>query len=479
MEVELGEVVTSMKNGLYKPAEEYSEDGVPTLRMYNICDGQLVWRDVTRVRLSVTEAVDYGLVEGDILVNRVNSPELVGKAAMIPAGAGPLAFESKNIRVRLIQQVNPSLVNQWLRTERARDHISEGTKQTTGMATVSQPTLASMPIRLPPWNEQHRIVAKLDDLRARSRKAREALDEVPALLDKLKQSVLAAAFRGDLTAEWRAANPDVEPASALLDRIRAERRRRWEERNPRKVYGEPEPVDAEGLPELPELWCWASVEELTEFVTSGSRGWGEFYAPTGARFLRVGNLKHDTVELDLRDLAYVRPPAGAEGTRTRVLLDDVLLSITADVGMVAHVSAELGEAYINQHVALMRPVPGVPQRCFAYSLVDPMGLQRVVRGAQYGMTKASLSLAQVRSFAVPLLPSVEAQVLSAVLDKSLHAVDAQRKVLEGASADLTSLDQSLLSKAFRGELVPQDPNDEPADVLLARIKAEAQPAKRR
>jgi type I restriction enzyme S subunit len=328
---------------------------------------------------------------------------------------------------------------------------------------------------VPPLPEQRRIVAKLDELRARSRKAREALDEVPALLDKLKQSVLAAAFRGDLTAEWRAAQPpgSVEPASVLLDRIRAERRKRWEQANPKKKYIEPEPVDTDGLPELPEGWCWASVEEVTEFVTSGSRGWGEFYAESGARFLRVGNLKHNTVELDLRDVAFVQPPDGAEGTRTRVLRDDVLVSITADVGMVGHVSGALGEAYINQHVALLRPVTCLHQRCFAYALVDPMGLQRVVREVQYGMTKASLSLVQVRSFPVPLPPSREAAVLTSLLDSALHGIDVQLKRLSHGQSDLNSLDQALLAKAFRGELVPQDPNDEPAEKLLARIKAEA------
>jgi type I restriction enzyme S subunit len=367
-------------------------------------------------------------------------------------------------------QIAPEFVRYYLV---ASKEYAESLASGTTFLELSGARMKTLELPVAPVNEQRRIAAKLDELRARSRKAREALDEVPALLDKLKQSVLAAAFRGDLTAEWRAAHPDVEPASVLLERIRVERRRRWEAANPRKKYVEPEPVDTDGLPELPEGWCWAGVEEVTEFVTSGSRGWGEFYSETGARFLRVGNLKHNTVELDLRDVALVQPPDGAEGTRTRVLRDDVLLSITADVGMVGHVSVDLGETYINQHVALMRPVPGLHQRCFAYALADPMGLQRVVRDVQYGMTKASLSLVQVRSFPVPMPPALEAVVLSAALDAALHSIDAQLFGLSEAHSALTSLDQSLLARAFRGELVPQDPNDEPADALLARIKAAA------
>src|SRR5690606_36379861 len=129
----------------------------------------------------------------------------------------------------------------------------------------------------PPLNEQNRIVANIDALTEKSREAREALAEVPELLDKLRQSILAAAFRGDLTREWRAKNPDVEPASVLLERIRQERRKKWEEAQLakfraegklpkddswKKKYVEPQPVDTTDLPDLPERWCWASLEEL-------------------------------------------------------------------------------------------------------------------------------------------------------------------------------------------------------------------------
>jgi len=110
-------------------------------------------------------------------------------------------------------------------------------------------------------------VAKLESLQARSRRAREALEAVPPLLEKLRQSILAAAFRGDLTADWREQHPDVEPASELLKRIRTERRKKWEQaefaklkakgKNPtddkwKLKYVEPEPVDESELPELPE-----------------------------------------------------------------------------------------------------------------------------------------------------------------------------------------------------------------------------------
>ena len=133
---------------------------------------------------------------------------------------------------------------------------------------MSEPNIESLTFWLPPLPEQRRIVAKIEALQERSRKARAALEAIPPLLEQFRQSVLAAAFRGDLTADWRAQHPNVEPASVLLDRIRAERRRRWEEAELAKMqakgkmpkdekwkerYKEPEPVDPESLePEVPE-----------------------------------------------------------------------------------------------------------------------------------------------------------------------------------------------------------------------------------
>jgi type I restriction enzyme S subunit len=149
---------------------------------------------------------------------------------------------------------------------------------------ISQALLKAFPCRLPPLNEQRRIVAKLEALLARSRRAKEALDAIPALLERFRQSVLAAAFRGDLTRDWRAANPDVEPASKLLEQIRSDRRRRWEEvelermrakgKEPKdekwkQGYPHPTRLDATGLPSLPPGWTWTSLDELLLGIEAG------------------------------------------------------------------------------------------------------------------------------------------------------------------------------------------------------------------
>jgi type I restriction enzyme S subunit len=122
----------------------------------------------------------------------------------------------------------PAFLTKYLTSPKVQRVITAEEYGMTRQALTKQMIL-DFELPLPPLNEQRRIVEKIEALTARSRKAREALAAIPELLDQFRQSVLAAAFRGDLTADWREQNPDVEPAEALLERIRVERRKRWEE----------------------------------------------------------------------------------------------------------------------------------------------------------------------------------------------------------------------------------------------------------
>jgi type I restriction enzyme S subunit len=150
--IELGAFIASMANGVYKPEEFYTDNGTPCLRMYNIQDGQIVLKNVKRMRLTAAEVEQYRLLPGDILINRVNSRELVGKAAICDGFSEPTIFESKNIRLRLFQSsVDPKYVNLLLLATSNREKLSDASKQTVGMATVSQPQLRSLLLPFPRW----------------------------------------------------------------------------------------------------------------------------------------------------------------------------------------------------------------------------------------------------------------------------------------------------------------------------------------
>jgi type I restriction enzyme S subunit len=360
-------------------------------------------------------------------------------------------------------------VGKYLRLE--RDNLRDAGKG-GAQPNISQAVLKEYSIPVAPLNEQRRIVAKIDALQARSRRAREALDSIPALLERFRQSVLAAAFRGDLTADWRAKHPDVEPASVLLERIRAERKARWIAANPKKAgkYVEPEPVDPEkeGLPELPEGWCWASVEQIGVAIVDCPHstpvyGAGDHFAldtnamtPSGINQSALRQLSKEA--FDDRNRRLIPLPG------------DVVFAREGTVGT-AVVLPGSPPLCLGQRVMLIRPAPGVSPFILANSLMSPL-----VR-AQYmsqlvGTTVAHINMRDIVKLAIPVPPEAEQPLVLSRLNKALSANVQQISIMREISTGLSILDQSILAKAFRGELVPQDPADEPASVLLDRIKAE-------
>lgn len=214
----LGNVIESMKNGIYRTKECYGS-GVPCLRMYNINDGRIVWKDIKHMRLSAREIEEFELRSGDILLNRVNSRELLGKAAVVPTGLGKVVFESKNIRIRVRDGIEPAYLSRYLQTRRAKSQILLGAKQTVGMATVSQADISGWIIPLAPSSEQSRIVAEIESRLLASYEVEDASRSTLYGLDRLKYSILNRAVKGDLVPQ----NPNDAPASILLEKIRAER----------------------------------------------------------------------------------------------------------------------------------------------------------------------------------------------------------------------------------------------------------------
>jgi type I restriction enzyme S subunit len=324
---------------------------------------------------------------------------------------------------------------------------------------------------LPPLGEQRRIVAKLDELRSRSRRAREALDDVPALLDKLKQSVLAAAFRGDLTAEWRAAQPpgSVEPASVLLDRIRAERRKRWEQANPKKEYVEPEPVDTDGLPDLPDGWCWVNLDEVSAGFDYGTSAKSDNAGLIPV--LRMGNLQGG--EIDWSDLKYTSDPVEIE--RYSLSPNTVLFNRTNSPELVGKTAIYRGDrpAVFAGYLIRIDLLQEVQADYVNLSLDSLRAREWCWRVKTDGVSQSNISAGKLRQFPLPLCPEREQQAIVQLARSALDAVVRLGTSVATIEEEADKLDQSILAKAFRGELVPQDPNDEPAETLLARIQAEA------
>ena len=383
--------------------------------------------------------------------------------------------------------------------------------------------LKAFGVLLAPRAEQTRIVEKLEELLSDLDAGVAELKAAQKKLIQYRQSLLKAAVEGALTADWRAArrapndeavdpssppsfprrresssggapetldsrlrgNDEAETGAQLLARILTERRRRWETRQLAKFQAQgktppkdwqakyPEPVapDSVGLLELPSGWVWASLDQLAEFITSGSRGWAEYYAGEGATFIRSQNINKD--RLDLSDIAFVNPPPSSEGARTLVKTDDLLLTITgATVGKAARVDIELEEAYVSQHVALIRLVDASLGNYFHLFLTAGAGGRGQLNKEAYGAGKPGLNLQQVGSVRIPLPGKQEVIVLMHAISAQFNAVQTQEAAITQSLKQSAAQRKNILQAAFSGQLVPQDPADEPASALLARIRAE-------
>ena len=291
---------------------------------------------------------------------------------------------------------------------------------------ISQQIIKNHPIALPPLAEQSRIVARIESLFAKLDEAKEKIQEVLDGADLRRAAILHQAFTGKLTEKWRKENG------------------------------------------VADKWIETSSAKLFEYVTSGSRGWAQYYSSDGAIFLRMGNLNHGTIDLDLNDIQYVSLPDKTEGQRSRVKKGDILISITADVGMVACIKTDMEEAYINQHVALARPVEEVYSEFIAWYFVSDVGLKQL-QNMQRGATKVGLTLKDIKSVKLKMPQIEEQQEIVRLLDNLLSREQSTVTACEEALTTIDTLKKSILARAFRGELGTNDPSDPSAKELLREI----------
>ncbi|PTP66075.1 restriction endonuclease subunit S [Vibrio splendidus] len=366
-------------------------------------------------------------------------------------------------------------------------HIADKSTLVTGTAQpqVTINNANELKVPLAPVKQQKLIVRKIEEFFSHIDAGVEGLKQSKAKLQQYRQSVLKDAVTGKLTEQWREQNADkLEPAEHLLGRILDERRANWEAEQ-LKAFEEKgktpkndkwkekyiQPKALQSLEWLPVGWTSASTDQVFSFVTSGSRGWAKYYSDEGALFLRVGNLFHYNVELDLRKLQRVSPPIGSEGSRTRVREGDNLISITADVGMVGYVPENFEEAYINQHVALARPVIPIMGKFLSWLLSGDFAKEQF-KALQKGATKAGLGLDDIRSinFGLPSLAEQTQIVLE--IESRISALEKFSKEIENKIQHAATLKSSILADAFSGKLITGIDTSETAEQLLEKIRSE-------
>lgn len=294
---------------------------------------------------------------------------------------------------------------------------------------VSEETVLNTTFPLPPLSEQQRIVERIEELFAKLDEAKERLQEVADSFAVRKAAILHKAFTGELTKQWRLENGVSDES--------------WEEKK---------------------------GEDFFEYVTSGSRGWAKYYSDKGSIFVRMGNLNHGTIELDFSDIQYVELPDQVEGQRSKLQKNDILISITADVGMIGLVREDM-DAYINQHVALARPKDNLYAEFLAWYFVSDVGLKQM-QNKQRGATKIGLGLQDIRSIILKIPSLPEQHEIVRLIDALLARERAAQQAAEQALASIDLMKKSILARAFRGELGTNKASEASALEFLKQVLAE-------
>ena len=196
---------------------------------------------------------------------------------------------------------------------------------------------------------------------------------------------------------------------------------------------------------IPVAWEVRKIDSISDFVTSGARGWAKHYSDEGALFLRIGNLTRDHINMRFDDTIFVRPPAGAEGLRTLVAPGDVLISVTADLGLIGVIPEGFGEGYVNQHIALVRiSDPEIDPRFIGWFLQSRAGQIQIEKHNESG-AKAGLNLPTIRSLLVASPPPSEQRHIVRVLDANVGLMSRLQAELKKQSRSKASLMQDLLT----------------------------------
>lgn len=423
-------MVSNFERGITFPAAAKeaapTEDNIPCLRTANVQEN-LEIDDMIYVNRDFMKGNIAKLVrENDIIMSSANSRELVGKSSLVTHIPFPMTFGGFVLNIRA-KEMSSKYLFYFLRHEFLAGKFIGESSQTTNIANINTTTLGNYEIPFPPLPEQQRIVDRIESLFAKLDEAKEKTQAVVDSFETRKAAILHKAFTGELTAKWRRTH------GLSLD-----------------------------------TWKEVAADSLFEYVTSGSRGWAKYYDESGAVFIRMGNLDHGTIELDFSDIQHVKLPNKAEGQRSRIRKNDILISITADVGMVGLVRNDDFEAYINQHIALARPVMSESAEFIAWYLVSDIGLKQM-QEKQRGATKVGLSLNDIRALQLKI-PLIEEQneilkVIKMWIGKEHQAKEAAEVVLD----QIDLMKKSILARAFRGELGTNDPSEESAVKLLRQV----------
>lgn len=420
-------------------------DGIRTLNLTAVTLDEFSDKRTKITSADPARVHDLWLEPGDILIQRSNTPDLVGTAALFKGPKNWAIYPDLLIRVRLCAAIMPEFAITALRSKAARDYFRANAKGLAGsMPKIDQLTICNFRIPVPPLAEQKRIVEALEELLSRLDAAEHRANRAANRVPRLRTYLTSITYGYPVAAE--------EPSAPL-----------------------PAPMGTDDgqLPAIPASWSWKRLGEIAEVVGGVTKDKKKQSDPTLSEvpYLRVANVQRGRLELS--DISTIRVPK-KKAVQLELLHGDVLLNEGGD-------RDKLGRGWIwedqvpgaihQNHVFRARITDGIILPKLLSWHANNSGRWFEVNGKQ-SVNLASISLSKVRQLPVPVPPRAEQEEILGRIEDQLSLLDKASVVVRQALLKAQALRKALLSRALSGNLVPQDPTDEPASVLLERIRSE-------
>lgn len=403
---------------------------------------------------------------GDTLVS-MTRPNLNAVALVPPSLDGQIASTGFDV-LRPLDEIDPRWLAYLVRTEQFVSAMSELVQGALYPAVRTKDVRAYV-APIAPHEEQTRIANQLDTLLARIQACNDRLAAIPALLKRLREAVLVFATTGELTAEWRTAHLPVTSAAELLRSLEAD----YAEAGGHQRGNASEPTEEAhdlSVDQIPNGWeistlrnCCRPGRPITYGILKPGPELEE-----GVPYVRVADFPGN--QLNLSSIKRTSPEIDLQYKRARLSAGDLLLSIRGSVGRLIVIPPSLEGANITQDTARLSISSRLNARYIYYALLSPDAQRRMAKAIR-GVAVRGINIGDVRALQVPL-PSLPEQ------DEIVRRIDALFEIAARIEAShvtarrlVSRLTPLTLAKAFRGELVSQDPSDEPASALLARIAA--------
>ncbi|MBN8592403.1 MAG: restriction endonuclease subunit S [Anaerolineae bacterium] len=468
--VTLGDTAQNIQYGLTEKAY-WTNVGPRFLRITDLQDRRVDWDSVPYCFCAETDFEKYQLRANDLLFARTGAT--TGKSYLI-SDCPPSVFASYLIRIQMPDDVDARYLYYFFQSH---DYWSQIVDLRKGSAQpgINSSVLAKLIFPLSPLAEQARIVEAIEALFTRLDAGVAALKRLRVHLRRYKAAVLKAACEGTLVPQ----DPTDEPASALLERILTERRDRWEAeqrakgKDPRKLkYEAPAAPDVEGLPELPEGWVWATFDQLLLQLRNGFFAGAPSSSPPGIRILTIGAVR--PLSVDINSVKYVREP---NDRIPEYLLHENDLLFTRYNGSIEFVGVcgriqrlEEETLYPDKLIRAILANEEILSEYIEYYFATSIPRQIIESSVVSSAGQNGISGPTLRKIPVSLPPINEQLRIVEEVDQVLSVVQGIEQIIDEALHRAERLRQAILREAFAGRLVPQDPADEPAAALLARIQ---------